>query len=349
MMKKCLLSAAFVLGIHSTTSFAQAIVVSAPPEDETLTQAFLDADTLFAARDQSPDHGLANTLAAKAAYQKIIDDGAAGADLPRAVERLARTYYFQGEVLIGKTTDAEKKERKAIFRECWEKAITPLSVDNLGTESPIYFYFRASCMAREAEVSSVLERLLALPKLLATFKDATEAFAPVKLADGTLQLNPNSFFEGGGIARVQAAVKGNPEAKGLPGGLFNPEVALSLVDGSIASKGDIVKVEQVPGAVPVALVDTDDSVSGYTLGKFYCENYYRKAITLSVIDGKRADAIALAQTTVDTFTQYLTLDADGNLTEKHITEDIRAETQHCVEEVSKFKATQEALLAAATH
>jgi len=282
MMKKSLLSAAVVFGLAST-SYAQG----------SLSQAFLNADSLYSQRDQGTDGGLANTLAARKAYQAIVDSGAKNADLVRAVEGLARTYYFQGEVLVGKTTDAEKKARKAIFNDCWNKVIEPISPAKLGSSSAVYYYFRATCLAHEAEVSSPLERLLSLPKLLDTFTQGANA--------------PGSdTFEGGGLARVKAAVKGNIEAKGLPGGLYNPEESLTLIESSIASQGDI-------------------------LGELFCENFYRKATTLSLIDGRKAEAKALAVQTAADFTDYL---AAGDL----IPEKIRAETQHCVEEVTAFGA-----------
>ncbi len=281
MIKKSLLSALVALGMGGT-SFAQ-----------TASTALLSANALFATRDKGIDGGLTNTLAARKAYQAVIDSGVKGADLISATEGLARTYYYQGEVLIGKSTDAEKKARKAVFNECWKKAIEPISPAKLGAPNAVYYYFKASCLAHEAEVSSPLERLLSLPVLLDTFSKGFEAPG----AD---------TYEGGGLARVKAAVKGNVEAKGLPGGLYNPEEALTLIEGAIASQGDI-------------------------LGELFCENFYRKATTLNLIDGRKAEAKALALETATNFTEYLSA---GDL----IPEAIRAETQHCVKEVTKFGA-----------
>ena len=286
MMKRSFLSAMVVLGMAGSAH--------AQNSSDTLQAAFLNADSLYAVRDQGDDKGLAKTLEARAAYQGIIASGVKDADLVRAVEGLARTFYYQGEVILGKSTDAEKKARKAVFNECWKSAIEPISPAKIGVKSPVYYYFRATCLAHEAEVSSPLERLLALPTLLATFSDGFQA-------PGV------DTFEGGGLSRVKAAVKGNAEAKGLPGGLFNPAEALTLIDTSIASQGE-------------------------PLGELFCENFYRKAMTLVLLPGRTPEAKALATKTASDFTDYL---AAGDL----IPESIRAETQHCVEEVTKFGAT----------
>ncbi|MBC7660221.1 MAG: hypothetical protein H7249_10985 [Chitinophagaceae bacterium] len=279
-MKKSILSALVVLGLAGSVAYVQA----APSANEA---AFAAADAVFATRDVGADAGLVNTLAARAAYQAIVNHGAKDADLVRAVTGVARTYYYQGEVILGKTTDTEKKARKALFNDCWSKAVEQMSPAKTGTQEPAYYYFRATCMAHEAEVSSTLENLLALPKLLATFTDGFKAPG----AD---------TFEGGGLGRVQAAVRGNVAAKGLPGGLFNPTAALTLIDTSINSQGE-------------------------PLGALFCENYYRKAITLALIPSRTPEAKALTAQTITDFTGYL---ADGTL----LPESIRAETKHCVAE-----------------
>lgn len=292
MMKKCLLSAAIFVSFAGT-SFA-----------DVAPETFAAADALFATRDVGTDGGLANTLAARAAYQAIVDGGATEADLTRAVEGVARTYYAQGVLLTGKTTDEEKKARKAIFNECWKKAIEPLSPEKFGSLNPVYFFFRASCMAREAEVSTVIERVLALPTLLKTFKDGAELSEEFRA------------YEGGGLARVQAAIVGNIEAKPL--GIYKPEEALALVEASIGSAGYSV------------------NGTAATSGDFFCENYFRKAMVLS-FEKQNAAAKALADQTAADFTAYL---AEEGI----IPESIRAETAHCVKEVTALSASLPASL-----
>lgn len=288
MMKKSMLGAALFLGL-SVPAFAQDSTATAVA---TLEEQFVAADALYALRDQGEDGGLANTLAARQAYQSIAKS-ATQADLVRAVEGVARTYYFQGEVLIGKTTDAEKKARKALFNECWKTALEPISPKNLGYSSPVYYYFRASCIAHEAEVSSVLERLAFLIPLNSTYDEG------IKVAGA-------DTFEGGGLDRVKAAVRGNPEAKGLPG-VYDPKDALALVEKAIASQGDVP-------------------------GEFFCENFYRKVITLSLDTATVPAAKALAAQTLTDFADYL---AEGDA---FIPETIRAETNHCLTQVEEFAA-----------
>ncbi len=312
MLKKSLFCSALLLSL-SGVAFAQA-TNNAPANssnastDDTavapwhvtdtsnsLYQAFADADALFVKRDQGDDQGLANTLAARDAYQKIIDGGAKGSDLVAAVDGLFRSLYYQGEVLTGKTTDADKKARKAIFDDCFKRVAEYLNPKAFGTATPEYYYFRASCMAHSGEVANVLEQLAVLPSLLQTFTDGEKV-------DGT------AVFEGGGLARVKAAVKGNSAAKGLPGGLYDPQAALALINQSLAVQ------------------------NGDKGGDVYCENYYRKAITLSLIDGSKADAKALALQAASDFQDYLDL---GGV----VPEDVRAETVHCISETKAFADT----------
>lgn len=263
--------------------FALATTVSA----NAFAADLAEADALFAKRDGSVE----NTKAARAAYQAVIDSGVKDADLVKAAEGLLRTYIYEGNALIAKDSDENKKARKAVFAEC-NKAVETISPANLGSDSPVYFYFKASCTAYEAEVSGVLERLVALPKLLAT------------LASG-LSTAGGDTYEGGGLKRVKAAVKGNIEAKGLPGGLFNPEEALTLINEAIEAP----------------------AYEGNVDGFLFCENFYRKAVTLNTLE-KKAEAKELAAQTVTDFTAYLT---DGLIPEL-----IRAETSHCISQVKTF-------------
>jgi hypothetical protein len=246
---------------------------------------FAAADALFAARNSTVE----SIVAARDAYKAIVAGGAKDAELVRAVEGIARTYLYQGEILTPKDTAEQKKARKAIFNECWDKALEPISPKKLGSSTPVYFYWKASCMAHEAEVSTTLERLLNLPTLLDTFSKG-------------LETSGGDVYEGGGLKRVKAVVKGNVEAKGLPGGLYNPEESLKLVEESI-------NAEAYPGNVE---------------GFLFCENFYRKATILQTL-GRDAEAKELAGTTVTEFNQYL---ADGLIPEM-----IRVETSYCVQQV----------------
>lgn len=259
--------------------------------DTVSAEKFAKADALFAARDSSVE----SIMAARSAYNEIISSGAKDNDLVRAVEGLARTYLYQGEILVGKSSDAEKKQRKAIFAECWNKALDPINPKKFATATPVYYYWKASCMAHDAEVSSTLERLLNLPTLLDTFSKG-------------LETSGGDIYEGGGLKRVKAVVKGNVEAKGLPGGLYNPEESLKLIDEAIASE-----------AYP-------NNVEGF----LFCENFYRRATVLQTLE-RKDEAKTVATTLLTDFASYMT---DGLIPEY-----LRAETTHCMNQTQELLKT----------
>lgn len=250
---------------------------------------FSKADALFAKRDE----GRAATQAARDAYRAIVDQGAKDTDLVRAVEGLARSYLYEASALLRSDVPEEKVQKKKLFNECWNSIVETISPSKLGYSSPIYWYLRASSMAQEAEISTSFERLTNLPKL-------NEAFEKGLASSG------GDTYEGGGIKRVKAAVKGNPEAKGLPGGLYNPLEALKIVDEAIAS-------EAYPGQVE---------------GFLFCENFRRKINILNTLE-RTSEAKSLADSTVSDFGNYLS--------EGLIPEFIRAETLHCLKQVSLQK------------
>ncbi|MCX6127966.1 MAG: hypothetical protein NTX25_02745 [Proteobacteria bacterium] len=253
---------------------------------------FSAADAKFALRDQSQQ---AN-LDARNAYQAIMNDqSVVGAELLRAGEGYLRTFIFEGTHYYSLKTDSGKKARKAVFNSAWTSAVEVISPEKLGFASPAYYYFKASSIAYEAEVSNVLERLFLLPLL-------NQA-----LADG-LATQGGHTYEGGGLLRVKAAVKGNPEAKGLPGGLYNPNEALKLVDEAISS-------EAFPGNAEGAL---------------FCENYRRKLMTQNEL-GSKAEALATAEQALKDFQSYL----DDGL----IPEFIRPETSDCLLTIAELKSS----------
>ena len=358
MMKKCLLSAMVVVGLAGT-AFAQDTappvestppvvstppvestppVVSAAPVDAALTADFLAADTAFAGRDVASEGdlaaaqatypelvgkddallaleafpGIANTNAAEAAYSAIIPK-AIDKDLVRAVDGLYRAQNYKGisSLLTYKSPEGvtetsgevkrkaeiARKIRKAVFNNCWKTAIVPINPTNFGTALPEYYYYRAACMSREAEASTLLERLGALKDLLGTFTDGFKV--------------PNSdVFEGGGLGRVQAAVKGNPEAKLLIT-IYNPAEALKIINVSLAAGSSEATLQQTPE------------------GFLFCENYYRKAITLKVLE-KTTEAKAVVDEAIASL---------SDLPAGTVPESIRAENNHCLAEVTALGLT----------
>ena len=250
---------------------------------------FKDADAKFALRDTS----LQATLDARAAYQALLDQGVTGDDLLRAGTGYIRTFLFEGTHFNSLKTEQGKKSRKQIFNSIQKVAVEIISPAKLGYESPAYYYFKASTIAYEAEVSGILDRLMLLPKLNAAISTG-------------LATQGGATFEGGGILRVKAAVKGNPEAKGLPGGLYNPTEALKLAENAIAS-------EAFPGNAE---------------GTLFCENFRRK-VGIQIELGLKAEALATAEKTLADFQSYL----DDGL----IPEFVRAETGDCLLTVAELK------------
>jgi hypothetical protein len=252
-------------------------------------------------------------VAVSSAYEAVLGQltKAEVADAVRAVEGILRTYVYQGTLkstlaegtelkdatgkVIGVVAAGEGREtRKKIFNECWKVAAEKLTTAEANT-SPTYYYFRASCIAYEAEVSNVFQRLALIPLLENTLRDGLA--------------NPSNVnYEGGGLLRVRAAVKGNPEAKGLPGGLYNPDEALKLIDQAIDT-----------AAAP-----------GNAEGILFCENFRRKIITLKELK-KTSEAKSLAEQTLVDFPSYLQ--------EGLIPEFIRAETNDCLKNVTDLNAS----------
>lgn len=273
MLKQALASTLLFSGVATTANAAD----------------FTAADTLFSEREGD----VAKTQAARKAYQSIIDSGVTGKDLERAVTGILRTMSYEGEALTGRTADSDIERRRKLFKECADGTTELISPAQLGYDSPAHYYFKASCMAYYAEVSGTLENLTNAPRLLST------------LSKG-LSSQGGDSYEGGGLKRVKAAVKSNSKAKPIPGGLYNPEEALSLIEESIASKA-------YPGNFD---------------GFLFCENYRRKINVLNELD-RREEAVEVATSTLDDFGFYLELG--------EIPESLIPETKHCLSVVENLK------------
>jgi hypothetical protein len=251
---------------------------------------FTTADELFAQREGS----LENTQAAREAYLDLIETGLEGAELERAVVGALRSYIYEGEALTGTTSDEDVERRRELFKACWDETAPLMSPENLGYETPSYYYFAAVCMAYYGQVSGTVENLVNAPKMLKHIEDG-------------LQTEGGQTYEGGGVLRVKAAVKSNPKAKPIPGGLYNPEAALELINQAIDA-------EAYPG-----------SYAGF----LYCENYRRKINVLSELD-RNDEALAVADQTLADFELFLELG--------EIPEAIVPETKHCLDVVAELQA-----------
>jgi hypothetical protein len=249
---------------------------------------FSEADAKFAQRDVS----LQATLDARAAYKSILDEASTPEDKLRAAEGYLRTYMFEGTHYHSLETEEGREARKAVFSSCWSQADATISPDLLGFASPVYYYFRSACLAYDAQVSTLEGKVAIVPQLLGTIQDG-------------LQVEDGTTYEAGGLYRVAAAVKYNPAAQEVPGGLFNPEEALFLIDQAIAANGTLP-------------------------GKLYCENFSHKVRNLMVL-GKPTEALSLTQQSLSDFEEHLNAG--------RIPEYIRAETMDCLALLSELKGS----------
>jgi hypothetical protein len=255
---------------------------------------FTEADAKFAQRDVS----LEATLDARAAYKALLDEASSTMDKVRAAEGYLRTYMYEGTHYHSLDDEAGREARKQVFSSCWSQASETISPVILGYETPVYYYFRSACLAYDAQVSTLEGKVELVPKLLDTLQKG-------------LQATGGADYEAGGLYRVAAAVKYNPAAQEVPGGLFNPEEALVLIDQAIAAK---------------------PYPEGHIAGNRYCENFSHKVRNLIVL-GKPLAALSLA-------TQSLT-DFEAYMNAGEIPEVIRAETMDCLTLLTQLKGSLE--------
>jgi hypothetical protein len=246
---------------------------------------FTEADAKFAQRDVS----LEATLEARAAYKTLLDQALNTEETLRAAEGYLRTFLYEG-THYHSLDDAEGREaRKKVFSSCWSEAAETINPVNLGYQAPTYYYFRSACLAYDAQVSTLEGKIELVPKIL----DAIQT---------GLQVAGGTEYEAGGLFRVAAAVKYNPAAQEVPGGLFNPQEALGLIDLAIA---------------------TPD-------GPLYCENYSHKVRNLLVL-GRPTEALTLATLSLNDF--------DTKLKAGSIPEIFRAETLDCLTLLTQLKGS----------
>lgn len=218
---------------------------------------FTAADDLYAQRENNP----LKVRQAREAYRSLLP-GLTGSDLLYAVTQMNRTYFYEGEALTPKV-GAGRDRRRALFGECWKTTNELIAPSKLGYEAIEYYYWRASCLALYAEVSSTVENLRNISLLRKSFTKGKEL---------------DISYEGGGLYRAEAGVIANPKAKPIPG-LYNPNEALKLVNAAL---------EQAP---------YPGTSNG---GSSFCENYRRKALTLREL-GRVAEAKELLESSLDEF------------------------------------------------
>lgn len=246
---------------------------------------FTEADAKFAQRDVS----LEATLEARTAYKTLLDQALNDDETVRAAEGYLRTFLYEGTHYHSLDEAAGREARKKVFSSCWSEAAERISPVTLGYQTPVYYYFRSACLAYDAQVSTLEGKLELVPKIL----DAIQT---------GFQVTGGTEYEAGGLFRVAAAVKYNPAAQDVPGGLFNPEEALALIDQAIATKD----------------------------GPLYCENFSHKVRNLLVL-GRPTEALTLATESLSDF--------DAKVKTGSIPEMFRAETLDCLTLLSQLKGS----------
>lgn len=240
--------------------------VPQPTESDSFETSFQIADKNFAVRDLLRNQ----TRVARRNYLFIIDaKGAKGQNLIRAAIGALRTYIYEGDAYLSDDTPFNTQTKKTLFNEMQAVTAEKISPQNFGAQAPAYYYFKAAGIEREMRASTVLQRLALLPELQ-------------KSLDAGQALTGGESFEGGGILRVKAMAKSNPDNKGLPGTLYNPPEAVLLSDRAI----------------------NQPASDGGVAGMLFCENFYVKAFALSQ-DQKLAAALQVISKARNDFFAYM--------------------------------------------
>lgn len=246
---------------------------------------FATADAQFELRETLT---AAETKAAIAAYEKLIPS-LKGDDLFYAVGQANKMSLYYGQFAVGKSSDAEKKERQDVFGACVDRteALSPAKVGAAyATEfyANQYYYWRMSCMALQAEFANILVK----GKLAATLIDIRDLKLKIKIDNSgkvTHQAG-NACYQGGGIFRVMAGILSNPAAKVV--GMYQPDQASVYADYALTYKADF---------------DNYCDLDAFNV----LANYRYKADALVEL-GKKADASKVLETALCRFAK----DAAGN-------------------------------------
>jgi hypothetical protein len=155
-----------------------------------------------------------------------------------------KTFEFEGQhYLIADAPSVRVKLYQDALADL-EKQISPTAV---GFPYAGYFYFRALFLFRIFQDSNEYVRLGMLSALNKAFSEGIDTAG----AGSTL-------YAAGGLYRIKALWKSFPGVRGFPGGIWNPEESLKLIDTAIASAG-------YPGSLS---------------GDIFCENFRAKAFIL---------------------------------------------------------------------
>lgn len=219
---------------------------------------FVSADAMFAKRGTkgSDSANFRQASLAKVAYLRA-SAGTSGEDLEYAVSQMSRLDLYRGGMLKGH----DEGERKDALRECVK------NVEKIKGSGQKYFYFKSACMASLAKIAWLLER-----------KDLAEQLRDIQVEALKSTKQSGSFvggYEGGGILRIYAAIRGNKKAERF--NLYDP--AEGVVFAKVAKNS------------PAQENSPFESMSG----EDYYENYYYLAFALCNLSIDKKDKSILGE------------------------------------------------------
>ena len=179
---------------------------------------FSQADHFYQLRAENFGNPI-NIIKSRLEYESLIDNESVTDDeLVYAVVQIAKTFYFQGELLTSRD-ELGQQQRRDLFSRCW-RHLMPLIHPTIVGERVEYYYWRSYCLALYGESSNESQNLQII-ELMSSLFSAGQAL--------------DQRYFGGGLKRVEAFVRGNAKAQRLPGDIYQPELALQLIEESLAS------------------------------------------------------------------------------------------------------------------
>lgn len=182
---------------------------------------FSTADELFSKRGET----YLNAMKAFDIYAKAVAE-TSGEEQEYAAIQLGRSALFAGQVFAG----VDKETKKKIFERC-TNSLAPAKASN----SQAYHYYYLSCAAFRGKLANLLNRVAWGKRI----KDGVSGAVASMTVEGTLQ----PVVEGGGTARVMAAVRSNRAAKVV--GLFDADEAVTYAEAALSAPARFDKYLQV--------------------------------------------------------------------------------------------------------
>lgn len=201
---------------------------------------FTHANQLFEARG----NGQGAIAEARAAYTQALGQ-TSGDELIFAVESLSRLDYLESRILPDSSNDA----RKTILERCLSN-LDKISPDKVG-KTPVYYYWKATCLARWSEANGILTSLFKTGELFGYLNDG---------------LTTDPRYEGGGFDRILCSVYVKLPAFNP----FGPSRNLGKAESSC---------EKAMGSAAYPGAKHPETATGdyfYSINEFYAELYNAK-------------------------------------------------------------------------